>query len=95
MFALHFLLIRNHSNHTRVEVVATLKVHSVAYGSEMSHTQRPNNTNFLQTVTVYIVTENEESNPSTESSKSKPSQEENSSQGQRPRGLSYFYFTAS
>ncbi len=37
-------------------------------------------------MTVFIVTENEDSNPSEESSKSKSSQEEKNSQGQRRRG---------
>lgn len=36
--------------------------------------------------TVFIVTENEDSDPSEESSKSKSSQEEKNSQGQRQRG---------
>ncbi|XP_022601720.1 cytotoxic and regulatory T-cell molecule isoform X2 [Seriola dumerili] len=42
---------------------------------------------------VFIVTENEESDPSEESSKSKSSQEERNSQGQRRRGLFNMAFT--
>ncbi|XP_029304289.1 cytotoxic and regulatory T-cell molecule isoform X2 [Cottoperca gobio] len=42
---------------------------------------------------VFIVTENEDSNPSEESSKSKSSQEERNSQGQRRRGLFNTAFT--
>lgn len=37
-------------------------------------------------VTVFIVTENEDSNPSEESNKSKSSQEESATQGQKRRG---------
>lgn len=38
-------------------------------------------------MTVFIVTENEDSDPSEDSSKSKSSQEEKNSQGQRRRGM--------
>lgn len=44
-------------------------------------------------MTVFIVTENEDSNPSEESSKSKSSQEEKNSQGQRRRGIFNTAFT--
>lgn len=41
-------------------------------------------------LTVFIVTENEDSNPSEESSKSKSSHEEKTSQAQRRRGTKPF-----
>ncbi len=48
-------------------------------------------------MTVFIVTENEDSDPSEESSKSKSSQEEKNSQGQRRRGtqmIQHFFKTS-
>lgn len=50
---------------------------------------------FKKNITVFVVTENEDSNPSEESSKSKSTQEDKNLQGQRQKGIQIsnnFYF---